>query len=153
MFALAFAASAASPEDLKRRLPACDDPANLVDSIVARYPGQTVLVDFWATWCGPCLDAIKAIEPLRPWMDENGIVRVYIILPKVHAGRYNRMIPNIGGEHYELTEEERDAVCERYGFKEIPYYRIYNREGRPTYEKKGAYPGNETIKAELEKAM
>jgi peroxiredoxin len=45
-------------------------PLNLPDANGARhrladYRGKVVLVNFWATWCEPCLEELPAIERLR----------------------------------------------------------------------------------------
>jgi thiol-disulfide isomerase/thioredoxin len=150
--AVSFSAFAATPEEVKRTTPAYDGVANMVDAIVAQHPGKTVFVDFWATWCGPCVNAMKTIEPLKPWMEENDIVKVYISAPTSDAAKWEAMIGEIGGNHYWATKEEWAAICERYGIKGIPHYQVYNKKGEVSFQKTG-YPGNDTMKAEFEKAL
>ncbi len=150
--ATAFTAFAATPEEVKRETPKYDKAENVVEAIVAKYPGKTVFVDFWATWCGPCVRAMETLKPLKPWMEENGIVKVYITDHTSDPAKWETMIGDIGGEHYWLNEEEMKAVCDKFGIQGIPTYQIYNKKGEKAYQKTG-YPGNDVMKAEFEKAL
>ncbi len=145
-------AAAAAVANVTRATPSYDNIDNVVDAIIAQYPGQAVFVDFWATWCGPCLMAMKTIEPLKPWMAENNVARVYISLSSSNPAQWKEMVPGIGGNHYVLTKEEESAVVKRYQFNGVPSYQVYNTKGELTFQSTG-YRGNEVMKAELEKAM
>ena len=39
---------------------------------------KVVLVDFWATWCGPCKMAMKQMKPMKKDLEGKDIVYVFI---------------------------------------------------------------------------
>lgn len=42
------------------------------DLKIADYRGQVVYVDFWATWCGPCIDSIPELNMLHEKYKDRG---------------------------------------------------------------------------------
>ena len=58
--------------------PAPDFSFNLIDTgqpaALSDYKGKVVLVNFWATWCPPCLDEMPALNRLYNEYKDEGLV-------------------------------------------------------------------------------
>lgn len=122
----------------------------ILDAIIAEYKGKVVFVDFWATWCGPCLNAMKTIKPFKPEMAEKGVVSIYITNTSSPQGKWTTMLPEIGGLHYYLKGDQWQALSDKYDIQGIPTYMIFDKTGNKVFETAG-YPGNDKIKEELSK--
>jgi len=124
----------------------------LMEAIVSQYKGKVVVVDFWATWCGPCMEAMNEIKPLKEELQGKNVVFVYIAETSSPIELWKRKILGIDGEHYYLTEEEGRYIQDYFKFTGIPSYLIYDSEGILKFQNVG-FPGVEEMRKMIEKQL
>ncbi|MDR2844287.1 MAG: TlpA family protein disulfide reductase [Candidatus Symbiothrix sp.] len=122
----------------------------LLDAIVSNYQGQVVLVDFWATWCTPCLMAMHEIAPLKEEMKAQHVAFVYITGSTSPRADFEARMKSIAGDHYYLTEEEWTYLLQTLDINGIPTYRIYDTKGKLQNMFTG-YPGTQEMRQLLGK--
>ena len=126
-------------------------PEKILQTILDNYKGKAVLIDMWATWCGPCRAGHKAMAPLKEELKGRNIKFIYITPPSSPPTTWLEMIKDIDGDHYYLTEEQNHYILSHFESSGIPTYAIYDTKGQQTYKSIG-FPGNDVIRKELEKA-
>ncbi len=114
-----------------------------------QFKGKVVVVDFWATWCGPCRSEIPGYIALQSKYRDSGLVIVGMATNDDAAS-----VKAFVAEHhvnYTIVMGE-DAVAQAFGGAEgiqaIPTTFIINREGKIVDRKMGAMP-----EAEFEKLL
>ncbi len=122
----------------------------LLEAIIAQHKGKALFIDFWATWCGPCLNAMQAIKPFKPEMKDKGVEVLYISGETSPKAKWMTMLPDIGGIHYYLTADQWSAVCDKYQISGIPSYIITDKNGKIIYQATG-FPGVDKVREELSK--
>ena len=127
-------------------------PENILQTILDKYKGKTILIDMWATWCGPCMLGHEKMKPLKEELSDKDIVYIYLTSPTSDYDKWKKYIADIPGEHYFLTEEQYRYISEQYECTGIPFYAIYNTKGELTYKQTG-FAGIEVIREALEKAL
>lgn len=125
---------------------------DLFASIISQFRGKVLLVDFWATWCGPCRMANKEMAPMKEELKDKDIVYVYITGETSPKGTWENMIPDIHGEHFRVTDKQWAYLGNAMGIEGVPTYFVINREGDIKYKSVG-FPGVVKMKEELVKVL
>lgn len=124
---------------------------DLFASIISKFKGKTILVDFWATWCGPCLAANKQMAPMKEDLKDEDIVYLYLAGENSPEKTWENMIPSIKGEHFRLNKSQWEYLGKTFSVSGVPTYLVVDKEGNVTYKQTG-FPGVATMKEELLKA-
>ena len=127
-------------------------PENALQTILDKHKGKTILVDLWATWCGPCKLGHEKMKPLKEELKDKDIVYIYIAASSSDYDQWKEYIADIPGEHYFLTEDQYRYISKQYECTGIPFYAIYNTKGNQTFRQEG-FAGVEIIKEALEKVL
>lgn len=127
-------------------------PKELMTAIISQYKGKVVFVDFWATWCGPCLAAMKEFREAKSSYKNKDIVFVYITNSSSPLKLWEEKIKGIGGDQYYLTEKEWKSLEESFNFTGIPIYQLYDTNGKLEKQFEG-YPGTDEMKTIIEQLL
>lgn len=124
----------------------------LFNSIISKFKGKVMLVDFWATWCGPCRMANKAMVPMKEDLKDKDIVYLYITGETSPLGTWKNMIPDIHGEHFRVTDTQWAYLRENFKITGVPTYMVIDYKGDTTFRSTG-FPGVDKMKEELLKVI
>lgn len=124
----------------------------VIESIISKHKGKVILIDLWATWCGPCLEAMQRFRATKTEFHNKNIVFVYLTNSSSPRPLWEEKIKGIGNQHYYLNDTQWTSIMSSFGFEAIPSYLLFNKEGT-LVKKFTAFPENEEVKNMLNKQL
>jgi thiol-disulfide isomerase/thioredoxin len=107
------------------------------DALVAEQRGKVVLVDFWATWCGPCLKQLPHTAELATQHADDGLVVVTVSVDEPEdaakaAKRVAELVDAAPMTHLLSSLGGGSAAMEAFeiGSGSAPHYKLYDRAGK-----------------------
>jgi cytochrome c biogenesis protein CcmG, thiol:disulfide interchange protein DsbE len=92
-----------------------------------QYRGQVVLVNFWATWCPPCVEELPSLMTLQERMKGRGLVVVGVSID-VDGDAYHRFL-KLHGINFVTVRDPEQKVAGMYGTSGWPETYIIDRQG------------------------
>jgi thiol-disulfide isomerase/thioredoxin len=112
--------------------------------------GSVVVLDFWATWCGPCRASLPGLNKIYKELQDKGMKAFAVDLEESKETIQpvaEKLIPDIP-----VLLDEKSEVSKKYGVSGIPQTVVIGKDGK--IKKVFIGSGNEAgIRAAVEKAL
>jgi cytochrome c biogenesis protein CcmG/thiol:disulfide interchange protein DsbE len=109
----------------------------------ADLKGKIVVLDFWATWCGPCLASIPHNNELARKYSPQGVIFIGVCSPNgVHQMKETVQKFKI---EYPVAADNGGATFEAFMADGYPDYYVINRQGKLLF--------GDVVNSEIDKAI
>lgn len=94
---------------------------------LAELKGQAVILDFWASWCGPCGMQAPILDRIARRYQKKGLVVLGVNVddPLSVASQYAIQ----KGLSYPILLDDKKAASEQYGVDKLPSLVVVDRQG------------------------
>jgi cytochrome c biogenesis protein CcmG, thiol:disulfide interchange protein DsbE len=108
---------------------------------LSAYRGKVVYLDFWASWCAPCLQSF-------PWMTE--VQRIYgrqLVIVAVNVDHDRNQAQAFLRDrlvNFRIVYDPDGVIAKQYAIKDMPTSILIGPDGRTRYVHSGFYINRET---------
>lgn len=112
-----------------------DSLEQLLSAIRAAHPGKAIVLDVWATWCGPCILDMRHERtiPNREKLSEMDVEVVYLCsTSSSDQDTWRKKVAElgVGGQHIFLTDQLSKEIMTYFDLRGYPSHVFLNKEGR-----------------------
>ncbi len=122
---------------------------------LSQHKGKVVLINFWATWCGPCQVEMPHLQAMAKELGAKGLVILGISADAARdASKVKPLVVSKGLTYSILLDPQTTVVAQYNPTKTLPFNVLVDRAGNIDQVFSGYNPGDEvTLRAAVEKLL
>lgn len=97
---------------------------------LAHFRGQTLLVNFWATWCAPCRDEMPALDRLQHELSGTDFQVIALAVDQGGVAAVRRFYDEVGVRHLPVYVDASGASLQQVNAPGLPTTLLLDRSGR-----------------------
>jgi len=121
------------------------------DFDLAKEKGKVIVLDFWATWCGPCIKALPQMIDEMSAFDPKKVR--FIGINQAEDKDTVKTFLETRGWKFEVALDANQRVGQNFGVEGIPHTVVIGRDGKVAYVKSGYDPEGAKEVAEMVKKL
>ena len=94
------------------------------------FAGQVVLLNFWATWCAPCVREMPSLDRLQAALGPEGLAVVAVSEDRAGLKAVEPFFLETGLEHLEIYLDPKGKFWREFGVRGLPTTYLIDRQGR-----------------------
>src|SRR5262249_5321100 len=99
---------------------------------LASLRGKVVLLNFWASWCGPCVAELPQVQKAHELFAAKGLVVIGVHHNSVPAEEVRKFVQQQGLTFPVALDNREGATCGGYNVTRLPTVILIDRGGRMT---------------------
>ena len=103
--------------------------------------GQVVMINFWASWCGPCRQEMPLLDELHSRYSPMGFTLLCVNVEK-DSSKAKALLKDLP-VNFPILFDQQNQVSKDYDVVAMPSTVIVDRDGNIRYIHKGYKPGDE----------
>ena len=106
---------------------------------------KLTIVDFWATWCKPCLIAIPELVNIQKEFESEGVQLIGINIDSPRNKSKIKPFANARGLNYPVLLDENQEMMAEMNVVLVPTLIIFDKDGNQVFTHEGFVPGDQDI--------
>lgn len=131
-----------------------NDENILFQKLIENYKGKVIYVDFWGTWCSPCIAQFPFAKKLKKKFEGKDVVFLYFAVQSPE-NQWKAMIKDKGiqGVHYRLNSDENALLSSLFDISYYPTYILIDKQGKVVDSKAKSPKEGEALFADIERLL
>lgn len=100
------------------------NPASIAD-----YRGRVVVLNFWATWCGPCRREMPSIGRLQETFDSEELIVLAVAIDRASPEKLMQFLNDTQASNLKVLRDTKQASMKSFQLRGLPATIVLDQDG------------------------